>query len=1285
MTENGRIVTFYSFKGGVGRTMSVANVAWILASAGKNVLVADWDLESPGLNRYLHPLMFDPELAEYDGVIDMVRGYALQPPPGMKPDAWRRQCTDLTERVQRLEMPEQDWGTIDFLGPGRQHDGYEPAVATMRWTEFFDNYEGRAFFADLRAAMLAGDYDYILIDSRTGLSDNASVCTKLLPDTVVVGFTMSTQAINGGAGVAFDIDAERDGREIRVLPVPMRVEGNELEKLVESRKYARAAFGELPRGLDKAARTEYWDAVEIPYRPYYAFEEVLAAIAEAPGQANAPLTAYERLTGYITGGAVQRYRPISEAKRLDLLAKYERKAPVRTSSVVIAAAPRARMWAQWVRDEASRVNVLVKDLPTDPDIGELLADSDVVVVPLTQDLLDPPWESALSKVIGHRFDRVTGRVPGVVAIPVEHFDLPENIAVLDKLHLEGASADEARRRLFDRLGLSWEGIRRPSLADTGTRFPCLVPGATNISDASPRFVGRSDYLDRMRTHLGWEPSSPLLLYGPRGFGKSAIAREFVHRFGADYDIIWRIPAYSRDEVRARLLQLRAELGRMNLATPLQTGDGVDGLLGGLHRGDVRGRWLLIYDEAISPSVVAELLPAPSRRGHILITSSGDGTGWPDDVVSLPVEEMNQTEALGLLSTWAAVDPTTVSELIDRLGTVPEVLERAARWIAGSGVPAADAAREFMASFEQQLDSVAQAADASAVAPAGVIAAWSLALEQASPAARLLLELCAYLSPDGVSMDVLQSAPMIDYLATQSDVVRLRRSVSPVLGELNRNRLSRVADDTDRQISLPRLVYMMMRKRTEAGGLAAERQTKITEVLASYVPAWSPSPTDRDDERYAELQRHLPHCGVIDSDTRDARRWLVQQSSYLLRTGRPHEVLSLAQPLITKWPERDDLRLWLGHYVGNALRALSRTQEAAALGKQIYDLQVEVLGREHLDTLRTATTRASDMRQAGRLQQALEIDQKAYESFRTLLGDDDIMTLAAARNLAHSQFLAGDPQAAYHRARETWWQLRHVTGMKNPQTWSAALSLASRYNQLGLTDEAVPLLQGAVQYFSKTGDSLQLNFADRLLGIANRLQGELTFARSQHTQALARYVEDDRAGPDHPATMACEMSLAIDRHLLGQTSTGQTAGEVLLARYRSSFAGMNGETHPFVYLCQANVSVFVRGRDPAEALRLSTAAYRGLSTNDQVGPSHHFTLAVAVCHANNLIADGQTAAAFAVDQASYSAFDRFYGQTYPDTLIAARNLADSQLRDARVEAPDDTHPAREDILTEIPLP
>lgn len=60
VARDGRIITFYSYKGGTGRSMAMANVAWLLAFQGKRVLTIDWDLEAPGLHRYLHPYLDDP-------------------------------------------------------------------------------------------------------------------------------------------------------------------------------------------------------------------------------------------------------------------------------------------------------------------------------------------------------------------------------------------------------------------------------------------------------------------------------------------------------------------------------------------------------------------------------------------------------------------------------------------------------------------------------------------------------------------------------------------------------------------------------------------------------------------------------------------------------------------------------------------------------------------------------------------------------------------------------------------------------------------------------------------------------------------------------------------------------------------------------------------------------------------------------------------------------------------------------------------------------------------------
>jgi len=45
-----KTITFYSYKGGVGRTMALANVAWRMAKMGKRIGIVDLDLEAPGIS-----------------------------------------------------------------------------------------------------------------------------------------------------------------------------------------------------------------------------------------------------------------------------------------------------------------------------------------------------------------------------------------------------------------------------------------------------------------------------------------------------------------------------------------------------------------------------------------------------------------------------------------------------------------------------------------------------------------------------------------------------------------------------------------------------------------------------------------------------------------------------------------------------------------------------------------------------------------------------------------------------------------------------------------------------------------------------------------------------------------------------------------------------------------------------------------------------------------------------------------------------------------------------------
>jgi MinD-like ATPase involved in chromosome partitioning or flagellar assembly len=69
------IYTFYSYKGGVGRSMAMANVAEWLYQQGKRVVMIDWDLEAPGLEGYFFPEEQLDEIKSKPGLMDVIVDY----------------------------------------------------------------------------------------------------------------------------------------------------------------------------------------------------------------------------------------------------------------------------------------------------------------------------------------------------------------------------------------------------------------------------------------------------------------------------------------------------------------------------------------------------------------------------------------------------------------------------------------------------------------------------------------------------------------------------------------------------------------------------------------------------------------------------------------------------------------------------------------------------------------------------------------------------------------------------------------------------------------------------------------------------------------------------------------------------------------------------------------------------------------------------------------------------------------------------------------------------------
>lgn len=374
--SEGHIVTFYSFKGGTGRTMALANIAWILASNGKRVLAVDWDLESPGLHAYFQPFLDDKRLAQSRGVIDLIQDFAQAMVEADEHTDLREMCTryaNVERQAVSLRWRFPDGGVLDLLPAGQQDETYSTRVNMFDWASFYERLNGDFFLDALRADMRRR-YHYILIDSRTGLSDTAGTCTIAMPDTVVQCFTLNAQSINGAAAVARSIAQQRRHDGIRILPVPMKVENAEQAKLETGRDHARR---QLSRFLDMTVEQEqaHWGELEIPYKPFFAYEEILAVFGERPRQQGSLLSAYERLTKAITCGEVTSYAALDEPQRRLWLSEFEWRQVAFCVPVLISYSPTDWVWAEWVANvlRAFGHSVTLEEVGHTPDEQELLA------------------------------------------------------------------------------------------------------------------------------------------------------------------------------------------------------------------------------------------------------------------------------------------------------------------------------------------------------------------------------------------------------------------------------------------------------------------------------------------------------------------------------------------------------------------------------------------------------------------------------------------------------------------------------------------------------------------------------------------------------------------------------------------------------------------------------------------------------------------------------------------------------------------------------------------------
>jgi MinD-like ATPase involved in chromosome partitioning or flagellar assembly/Flp pilus assembly protein TadD len=180
-----KTITFYSYKGGVGRTLALANIAKRLAEFGKKVCILDFDLEAPGLHIKLENQI--SKQGVQSGIVDYIYDFSST---GEIPG-------DISKYATRLRSPKN----MVFIAAGNPSSNeYWKKLAQINWWKLFysDQSEGIPFFLDLKER-IKEKYkpDYLLIDSRTGITELSAITISILADSVVFFSANNKENING--------------------------------------------------------------------------------------------------------------------------------------------------------------------------------------------------------------------------------------------------------------------------------------------------------------------------------------------------------------------------------------------------------------------------------------------------------------------------------------------------------------------------------------------------------------------------------------------------------------------------------------------------------------------------------------------------------------------------------------------------------------------------------------------------------------------------------------------------------------------------------------------------------------------------------------------------------------------------------------------------------------------------------------------------------------------------------------------------------------------------------
>ena len=654
----------------------------------------------------------------------------------------------------------------------------------------------------------------------------------------------------------------------------------------------------------------------------------------------------------------------------------------------------------------------------------------------------------------------------LLVLRVEDCDRPGLLGSVVSEDLFDLPAEDARTRLLRVVKGAIEGRLKPSTAPVfpgRTRavarepaFPGALPGVWNVPARNPNFTGRAGSLSRLREAMRSSGTGTVAVHSLRGLGgvgKSQLAIEYVHRYAADFDVVWWIPAEHPSLIPDHLAELGAALGIDGGADPTETAALT---LAELRR---RRRWLLVFDNAEDVDALRPYVQPGD--GRVIVTTRRNGFRSLGPV--LDVDVLDRPESLALLRRRVPrTSDDAADALAEWLGDLPLALEQASAYLEATDLPAT-AYLDLLRTRTAEMIGRGRVAGREET----LATLWDVSLtavREQDPAAAQLLELLAWMAPEPVPLDLFTTHPEVLPLPL-AEVAVDPLAFAETVGALAGWFLARRSDD---EVTIAhRLLQRSLRARTTATPTSSA--SVVRDLLAADLPDEIKAAPENWSRWRALLSHVLTVCEdstTLPSATTEATAWLHDRAATYLQThGRPSDARPLFERALaiseaTYGPDHPTIAAALTNLAG-ALLDLGRPADARPLLQRALAIDEASYGPDHPEVAASLNNLGFALRELGLPADAQPLLQRALATDEATYGPDHPTIAAALTNLGGTLLDLGRPADARPLLQRALAITEASYGPDHPEVAASLNNLGFALHDLDRPGDARPLLLRAL--------------------------------------------------------------------------------------------------------------------------------------------------------------------------------------------------------------------------------